>query len=108
MAQVYKNAGIEVAQQVGDSDALDDAAGVVLDAAKVEAAKHRDTGHYIQSLGVAKVAGPRGVTDRVVYSDDPAALSIEFGHLTRKGGTGKRSWVPGKFILINAARKAGH
>lgn len=100
MAKVYKTAGILAAKMCGESSAMDDWAGTVLGAVKAQAAKHRDTGSYIRSLGVEEIPGKRGVTDRLVFSDDPAALSIEFGHFAGKGEN--RTWVPGKFIMINA------
>ncbi len=105
MAVVYPGAGRKVARTVGESTALDVAAAKVLAAAKAEAAKYSDTGAYIRGLEVERVKGPSRVTDRLIVATDPASKSIEFGHLTRKGGDG-RTWVDGKYIMINAAAKA--
>ena len=44
----------------------------------------------------------RGVEDHIVYSDDPAAYSIEFGHSTKSG-----THVPGNFVFTNVARRLG-
>lgn len=106
MAQVFKNAGIEAARQVGESSAMDEAADVVLSAAKARAAQSRVSGDYLDSLQTATVKGQRDVKDREVYSDDPAALSIEFGHMSGARGSADRKWVPGKFILTQAAQEA--
>ena len=41
--------------------------------------------------------------DRVVESDDPAALSIEYGHFTRRSkGRRLRRFVPGLMIVNEA------
>lgn len=110
MARVYKGAHVVAAKIVGDSTALDKVAAEIIAAAHTEAARHRDTGSYARSLKIKKVG--RHVMDRLVYSDDPAALSIEYGHATRRSANseGPPKWVPGQFILINAvgAVKRGH
>jgi hypothetical protein len=105
MATVYKGVGVKMARMVGDSRAMDEAADKVLAAVRSEAAKHRDTGDYMRSLKVEKVPGMKGVTDRVIYADTRAAVSIEFGHLSGRRGSEDRKWVPGKFIMINAAKQ---
>lgn len=109
MAKVWKVAGITAAKLTGQSSSMDEAAGEVLEAAKSEARKHRDTGDYIKALVVENVRGRSGVRDRLVSATDPAAMSIEFGHATRrsKSHEGPPSWVPGKFIMINAANEVG-
>lgn len=106
MSQVYKHAGITAAKMAGRSDAMDEAANEVLAAAKAEAAKHRDTGAYSRSLRTENVRGKSGVRDRLVSATDPGAMSIEFGHFAGKGAN--KVWVPGKFILINAAARASN
>jgi len=70
-------------------------------AVKAEAARFDDTGAFRRSVKTGRERY-RGVEDHVVYSDDPAAYSIEFGHST-KGGT----HVPGNFVFTNAARRLG-
>ena len=101
MAQVYKGIGTKIAKMPGVQPALDTAAATVLARAKTLAAGHVDTGAYAESLGVEKTPGKKGVVDRLVYSDDPAAAHIEYGHITR--GPRPR-YVPGQFILTKAAR----
>ena len=70
-------------------------------AVKAEAAKYDDTGAFRRSVGTGRDRY-RGVEDHVVYSDDPAAYSIEFGHSTKSG-----SHVPGNFVFTNVARRLG-
>lgn len=101
MAQVYNGSGTKVAKLPGVQPALDTAAAKVLSTAKSLAAGHVDTGAYVGSLGVEKTPGKKGVVDRLVYSDDPAAAHIEYGYITR--GRPPR-YVQGQFILTRAAR----
>ena len=100
MASVDKNAGVIIARMVSASGELDKAAEKVVQRARQNAAGHTKTGHYSSSFGTAKVPGKKGVVDTVAYNDDPAAMSIEFGHYT-KGG----KFVPGKFNLTRAAQE---
>lgn len=100
MAKVYKGTGLKVAKLPGMQPALDGAARQVLAAAKGLAARHRKTGRYMSSLHAMPVQGEKGVVDRIIYSDDPGAGAIEYGHLT-DGET--PTWVPGQFILTRAA-----
>ena len=51
---------------------------------------------------MAVVPGRNGVKDRMVYSSDPAAVPIEFGHVTSSGRV-----VPGQRILLNALYGSG-
>lgn len=100
MANVYDGTGVKIARLPGIQTELDGAAAEILARAKAGAARHADTKHYLKSLKMGPISGPRGVVDREVYSDDPAAIAIEFGHLAK----GKRgvAWVPGQRILLNA------
>lgn len=72
-------------------------------AAQVEAAVKAqapvDSGDYIFSIKRTKVRTKQGITDRVIYTDDPQAHIIEWGYLSKKG-----TWVPGKFVFRTAAR----
>lgn len=106
MAQVYKVAGIYAAQIAGEDPAMDAAADLVLARARATAAQHRITGEYSANMGTERVPGKRGVTDRIVYTDDPAATHIEWGHVARmpKGIHGPAKWVPGLHIMGRAAR----
>jgi len=53
--------------------------------------------HYAE--GEAKIRVGRGRVDSSVWLEDPAALSIEFGHINAR--TGK--YVPGLYIVSRAA-----
>lgn len=96
MAKVYKEAGIVAARIASESDEMDKGARKVR--AKVErlADQHIDTGAFKDSLESGPVQGPNGVTDRAVWTTDPNALSIEFGHMHE----GK--FIPGLFIFNRA------
>lgn len=100
MAKVYKGVGVKLARLPGVQPELDKAAAVILSRAKGLAAQHAKSTRYLNSLKTASVPGKSGVIDRMVYSDDPGAVAIEFGHLA----TGKHgaTWVPGQRILLNA------
>jgi hypothetical protein len=100
MATVYAGTGVKIARLPGIQPELDKAAAAVLARAKGLAAQHAKSTHYLNSLKSGPTPGKSGVVDREVYSDDPGALAIEFGHLA----AGKRgaSWVPGQRILLNA------
>lgn len=99
MAEVYKGTGTKVAKMPGIQPHLDAAAAVVAARAKAIAAEYTDTGAYGRSIGVESVPGKKGVVDREVFADDPAAIPLEFGYVTR----GKRPRaVPGRYILTRA------
>jgi hypothetical protein len=78
-------------------------------AARVEAAKHTDTGAFLASIHVEKVAGKRGVTDRQVVADSPDALWVEYGHVASGwyADIAPGTWIPGYHILRNAAKPFG-
>lgn len=97
MAQVYKGAGTKVAKLPGIQPELDKAARTILNRAKGLAARRADSGRYLRSLNAVTVPGKKGVKDRLVYSSDPGAIPIEFGHISRSG-----KWVPGQRILLSA------
>lgn len=105
MANVYDGAGVKIARLPGIQPELDTAAAKILARAKAGAARHVDTKHYLKSLKVGATPGQRGVVDREVYSDDPGAVAIEFGHVAR-GKHGATS-VPGQRILLNAVYGTG-
>ena len=83
---------------------MDAAAERVKAEVKSRAARHHDTGAFADSFDVrADLYRERGVMDRVIESDDPAALSIEYGHLQGERGSGERKFIPGQFIFNRAA-----
>lgn len=99
MAQVFKGAGTKVAKLPGIQPLLDAAASAILARAAANAAAHMDTGSYASSLRVHTVPGKKGVMDRLVVAEDPAAVHIEYGHLS---GGKTPQWVPGQFILTKS------
>lgn len=105
MAQVYRIAAIEAARIAGEDAAMDAAAAKVEATVRGLAAAHNVTGNYLSGVGTERTPGKRGVTDRLVYVDDPAAAHIEFGHLTRRGKDmqGPQEWVEGLHIFGRAA-----
>ena len=70
-------------------------------AVKSEAAKFDVTGDFRNSVKTGRDRY-QGVEDYVVYSDDPAATYIEFGHSTKDD-----THVPGNFVFTNVARRLG-
>lgn len=97
MARVFRNANGAAAHMPGVGPLLDKAAEEILGRARANAASHVRSGQYQASLGIS-----RGKLDRYVYSDDPQAIPIEFGHVTKSG-----RYVPGQHILIDALHGGG-
>ena len=94
-----------VAGIAGLDPEMDRAAARVLAEIRSAAAPHNKEHDFARSFSVDRVRY-RGVTDRVVSSDDPAALSIEYGHMTRRAkGRRLRKWVPGLMIVNEAVNK---
>lgn len=104
MAQVYKGTGTRIAKMVGNSAVMDTAAESIRAKATALAGQHRDTGAYSGNFKVARHRSPagRGVVDRVVYNDHPAACAIEFGHFAVGADGTPGKWVPGQFNLTRA------
>ncbi|NVC23403.1 HK97 gp10 family phage protein [Kocuria salina] len=95
MAEVDRDVGVIVARMVGDSAALDDVAEAFRDEVKRLAPVR--TGAFRDSIKVKKVPGRSGVTDRLIYSDDPAAVIIEHGYESDDG-----TFVAGNFPFHKA------
>lgn len=100
MVFINKNAGPIAAKLAGDRTEMDDAANRVLRAVKSVASSHVKTSAYINSLSVQKVPSLKRsrvghVTDRIIVSDDPGALAIEYGHMQRIKGARRVRWIPG-------------
>ncbi|WP_018297172.1 DUF5403 family protein [Corynebacterium lubricantis] len=104
MAEIYKGVGNIVARMASDSTALDEAAEKIRASAASNASARRDTGEYSGNFKTGKQAAPKGVTDRIVYNDHPAAAHVEFGHFARGKDGRPGDWVPGQFNLTRAAR----
>lgn len=87
MVQLDNDVHIAAARLVSSSGELRSAADQIAAKARGLAASHNKTGNYASSFGVEPSGpGANGVTDYVVYNDDPAAKFIEFGHKNRDGG----------------------
>lgn len=100
MASVHDDAAFIAAQAGMDHPAMDAAANRFRGHALRLAAESRLTGAFMDSIHVATVRGERGrgvrIRDRLVYSDDPGAIPIEFGR--HEGDT----HVPGKHVFGRA------
>ncbi len=105
MAKVFKGAGTKIARVVGKHAVMDAAAEKIRARASENAAVHRNTGAYSGNFKVKRVKSKAGgVTDRMVYNDHPASVSVELGHYarTRSGELGE--FVNGQFNLTRAVK----
>ena len=111
MASFEDETLIDIAIMAGKSRELDRAADAVKARVIAEASRHKLTGAYIASIKIANVPGRQGsgtrVTDRLIYSDDPNAMSIEYGHFQGKRNTPNRKRMPGQHIFERAYAKTG-
>lgn len=103
MASVSKRAATRAAQIAGEDPAMDRKAASVAQAVRAVAARHRDSGEFLNSIQTKSDVRKRKVRDRVVYSDDPAAISKEFGH-TVKTRAGEK-FVPGMHAFSTALQQ---
>ena len=90
MAHVDKSVELEAARIAADTDEF--------------AANARDianTGDFARSIKRKVHITSQGVADQIIYSDDPAAPSIEFGHIIQ----GTTTWVPGHHVFGKTAAK---
>lgn len=104
MATVIKGRRLNgmVAGIAGLDPEMDLAAAKVLARIEAVASRHDKSGDFASSFRVSRVKY-HGVTDRMVESTDPAALSIEYGHMTRSSKKRRlRKWVPGLKIVNEA------
>lgn len=103
MAEVYNSSKLIAARIAGKTSAMDAAAQKVLAACRAVALEHRLTGAYMDAFGIATVPGLSGngrlVDDRLVYNDDPGAMSIEWGHAVRNRQGDEVGYVPGQHIM---------
>jgi hypothetical protein len=96
MAYVNRTAHITAALVISkETDVLDQAAQHVLDHVRTAAEQHRDTGNYIEHLGIDTTRTARGVVDRLVVADDDEAQLIEFGGIVKSTGR----VIPGLHIM---------
>lgn len=99
MAQVFKTAPVKAAKIAGLDPEMDAAAARFEVALQAEIAKFSKSGDFSRSIKNRRISGKKGVKDRLIYSTDPGALSIEFGHIESD------THVKGKFAFHNAASK---
>lgn len=104
MAYVIPNAGPIAAQIAGGRSEMDATANRVLASVRAVASQHVNTGAYISKLSVIKAPSRLPsrvgyVDDRLIVSDDPASMSIEYGHMTRFKNARRVRWVPGLHIM---------
>lgn len=102
VADVDEDVGITIAKLPGVQALQASAAADIMVKAQALASESTDTGNYQASFGVDTEPGPDGVTDYVVYNDDPAAVIIEYGHMTRPTKNSPGTFVPGKHYLRRA------
>lgn len=108
MADVFAGVGdiIARAADIELDPVLDEVAHEIEAFAVGLAAEHVKTTTYVDSIGVTVDRSSPSRRDRLVYADDEAAMSIEFGHrATKKDGT-LGEWVEGQYILTRAAAAA--
>lgn len=97
-----KKVGVAIAKTGGVQGLMSAQAQRIKASAEALAAESIDTGHYASSFSVESTPGRSGVTDRLVVNDDPAAVAIEYGHMTPPSETSPGTYVPGKHILRRA------
>lgn len=108
MASIEKNAYLKAAIIAGGSHEMDAVAHRLKGNLITEAARHNLTGAFMRSFFVKTVPGETGtgrqVNDRIVGSTDPAALSINYGHIagSRENQTDQSTRVPGKHVFEKA------
>lgn len=90
MVELYKSLEVLVAREAAKDPKMDTLAAKV--EANVKANAPVESGAFRKSIKRVSKAGKRGVKDRIIYSDDPAAKIIEYGYVTKKG---KGKYVPG-------------
>lgn len=105
MAEVAVNAHITAARVASEDPIFPAKAAAVRAALAARAAPHVKSGQYISSLHVRSQLTRRRVRDQVVYSTDPQARQIEFGHWEVRGGRNIR-WIRGQFIFLGVVRTA--
>jgi len=95
MATLFKNLELEFAKAASHDPEMDRVAALaesyVVGLAPVE------RGDFVHSIKRKTVRTPRGVRDRLIYSENEGAMSIEFGYMSRAG-----NWIPGHFAFTRA------
>lgn len=112
MASVESHVRLTAAIIAGGDPAMDRAAGNLRSNLVAEAARHNLTTAFMNSFGVMTAPGASGpgqqVSDRIVYTTDPGAMSINYGRKYVNKETGETTRVPGKHVFERAiARTSG-
>lgn len=106
MAKINHDASHVAARIASQHPVMDIYLSKVETALKSNATKHRRTGDFMRSIHTqtTNYTSNKGVVikDRYVYTDHPAALSIEYGHLQKTKDGAKK--VPGTHIFTNTIR----
>lgn len=106
MAKINHDASHVAARIASQHPVMDIYLSKVEAALKSNATKHRRTGDFMRSIHTqtTNYTSNKGVVikDRYVYTDHPAALSIEYGHLQKTKDGAKK--VPGTHIFTNTIR----
>lgn len=106
MANINHDASHVAARIASQHPVMDIHLSKVEAALKSNATKHRRTGDFMRSIHTqtTNYTSNKGVVikDRYVYTDHPAALSIEYGHLQKTKDGAKK--VPGTHIFTNTIR----
>jgi hypothetical protein len=105
MADVFPGIGDYLARSndIDLGSVLDEVAhGIELYAVGL-AAEHVKSGDYVDSIKITIDRSSESKRDRYVYSDDVAAMSIEYGHLSGSQGDEHRTPVAGQHIFGRAA-----
>lgn len=96
--KLFKNLEREAAIVASHHPDFKAAGPMVVNKLKAEAALSKKTGHFTRSISTT--TSRKAVKDLIIYSDDPAAVPIEYGHLTPSG-----QWVRGKYIFSRTVMK---
>ena len=106
MADINYDASHVAARIASQHPVMDIYLSKVEKALKANAAKHQRTGGFMRSIHTQAInyTSSKGavVKDRYVYTDHPAALSIEYGHLQKTKDGAKK--VPGTYIITNTIK----
>ncbi|MFH8926395.1 DUF5403 family protein [Streptomyces pristinaespiralis] len=80
MAELIRDLDAYIAHLPAVTDEVEKEAEKRADMVRAVAAAHQDSGDFLRSIKTEP-----GDTDTLIYSDDPAALSKNYGHQTPDG-----------------------
>lgn len=109
MAELEPDVHVQAAIIAGGDSSMNRAANKLKANLIAEAVRHNLTGAFAQSFRIRKAPGlqstGRQVTDRIVYSVDPAAMSINYGHIAGPRPHQEFQKVPGKHVFEKAINR---